>query len=628
MQRTQGDFAEWHQHLSNQLQENHCEMFEELLKRFSRLEALLQQALRRLPEADDQGSFANCLGVLEQALTRQQAGQEQRLKDHLEAMHGQQLQSIEELIRKPRHKLLAPQMAANPPFQADALQTVAEAQGEGAEDAAVPAPRRRCSLDSAASCGGGQMMPMPSNCHALQQVAGWTQSDRKITNRSCSDSILESAVEGCHSSWWRKYGWEALSLLFIFLNCVYVGIEVQVGMARIRQGGEPPGWFWFMDIFFAVVFIVELLIRLLWQGKKFFIGPDWRWNAFDSFMVLSPVVDLLLSVFNPGFLRSLHAFRAIRAARIIRTVRIVRELRLMVASILSSLVSLVWAFVLLFAVLYLCAIGIMQTLQAHVKNQGPEIITDAVAEDWGTLPASMLSLFMAISGGIDWHDLLGPLRNISKWYIVIFVAYVLFVVVGVMNILTAIFLESASQIAHIDRDLVIQDAMAREKSTMSNMRKILHTAVSQNPLTNGANLTSITYSLLEALLEDPNTIANLKLMGLDVMEARGLFQLLDVDETKEVDIEEFVTGMMRLKGTAKGTDVATVMYENKRIIVRLSAFMRYVEDYFQMLGECLELRPADDIQGEHKYLGMRDYVHIERRRRLSAPEWGERLSAF
>merc|ERR1719323_2991548 len=69
----------------------------------------------------------------------------------------------------------------------------------------------------------------------------------------------------------------------------------------------------------------------------------------------------------------------------------------------------------------------------------------------------------------------------------------------------------------------------------------------------------------------------LKIIGLGVYEARGLFQLLDIDDKDFVEIEEFVCGMMRLKGT--GVDIATLMYENKRILTRLTAFMRFVEDH-------------------------------------------------
>merc|ERR1712066_793451 len=77
---------------------------------------------------------------------------------------------------------------------------------------------------------------------------------------------------------------------------------------------------------------------------------------------------------------------------------------------------------------------------------------------------------------------------------------------------------------------------------------------------------------------DPATIAHLQILGLGVSEARGIFKLLDLDCRDMVSINELVLGLMRLTGHAKGVDIATLMYENKRIMMRLTAFMHYMED--------------------------------------------------
>merc|ERR1712023_172002 len=52
--------------------------------------------------------------------------------------------------------------------------------------------------------------------------------------------------------------------------------------------------------------------------------------------------------------------------------------------------------------------------------------------------------------------------------------------------------------------------------------------------------------------------------GIDVAEAKGIFNLLDLDKSGSVTIEEFVFGLMRIKGAAKAVDTATLIYENKR----------------------------------------------------------------
>merc|ERR1712125_148890 len=53
-------------------------------------------------------------------------------------------------------------------------------------------------------------------------------------------------------------------------------------------------------------------------------------------------------------------------------------------------------------------------------------------------------------------------------------------------------------------------------------------------------------------------------VDIDVHEAEGLFHLLDINDSGLVGIEEFIMGCMRLKGTAKSVDLATMLYEQKR----------------------------------------------------------------
>merc|ERR1711908_73891 len=76
-------------------------------------------------------------------------------------------------------------------------------------------------------------------------------------------------------------------------------------------------------------------------------------------------------------------------------------------------------------------------------------------------------------------------------------------------------------------------------------------------------------------------------LDLDVEEARGLFKLIDIDDTNEVGIEEFVTGCVRLKGNAKSIDLATLMYENKRMVQQFSGFFDYATERFDKLEEIL-----------------------------------------
>merc|ERR1711860_321405 len=128
----------------------------------------------------------------------------------------------------------------------------------------------------------------------------------------------------------------------------------------------------------------------------------------------------------------------------------------MISSLIHSLISLWWSFLLLLIVLYTFAIAILNGFITYSKNTNVEEDSDLI-KFYGSVLKCMLSLFMAISGGMDWADLLEALLVISDVYLPIFIFFIVFVVLGLMNILTAVFCESAMQIAEFDRELVIQD---------------------------------------------------------------------------------------------------------------------------------------------------------------------------
>ena len=48
-------------------------------------------------------------------------------------------------------------------------------------------------------------------------------------------------------------------------------------------------------------------------------------------------------------------------------------------------------------------------------------------------------------------------------------------------------------------------------------------------------------------------------------QARGLFNLLDADDSGSISVKEFIQGCLRLRGQAKSIDVATLIYMTKRM---------------------------------------------------------------
>merc|ERR1712176_1160689 len=81
----------------------------------------------------------------------------------------------------------------------------------------------------------------------------------------------------------------------------------------------------------------------------------------------------------------------------------------------------------------------------------------------------------------------------------------------------------------------------------------------------------MTWDQFESQLGTPGMEMYFRAIDLDISEARGLFKLLDLDESDSISVDEFVMGCLRLRGNAKAIDLATLMFENRRNNLRWRA---------------------------------------------------------
>lgn len=88
---------------------------------------------------------------------------------------------------------------------------------------------------------------------------------------------------------------------------------------------------------------------------------------------------------------------------------------------------------------------------------------------------------------------------------------------------------------------------------------------------------SITMEEFTALLDSPQVRTWLSVLELEVREVDGLFQLLDNGDGL-ISFEEFLSGVMRLRGGAKTVDLVTLLYENKKLAGQIRAINKSIEN--------------------------------------------------
>eukprot|EP00439_Symbiodinium_sp_Y106_P057010 s2835_g8.t1 len=183
---------------------------------------------------------------------------------------------------------------------------------------------------------------------------------------------------------------------------------------------------------------------------------------------------------NLSFLRIFRVFRLIRVVRLVRTLRSLRSLRTMLFSIISSIGALFWAFVMLLLTMFMFSIIFGNGISLYfdeLNTNDLDKVENArkVYEYFGGTYETLVSLFCSVSGGNDWMTYGETLRlGPGEVYFVLFVFYIFFTLVGLLNVVTGIFVDSA--VCTRTEDEVVESFTEEQKRLCGEMRRIFASA--------------------------------------------------------------------------------------------------------------------------------------------------------
>eukprot|EP00927_Polykrikos_kofoidii_P087122 TRINITY_DN9959_c0_g1_i3.p1 TRINITY_DN9959_c0_g1~~TRINITY_DN9959_c0_g1_i3.p1 ORF type:complete len:601 (-),score=112.52 TRINITY_DN9959_c0_g1_i3:385-2187(-) len=330
----------------------------------------------------------------------------------------------------------------------------------------------------------------------------------------------------------------------------------------LKQGGKNARWTLVLDVFFAAIFLGEIILKVVAFGFKFFVGSDSVWNTCTLLLVVVQIGELILDFAVarslPGGDANLVGFRVIRMLRLTRIIRaarlfsVVQELRTMVISVLGSLRHVCWTLILMMLVAWVCALSIVMMVGAVYKRCNGNIqlgnCSEYIYKYFGSLGAAMFSLFAAVSGGLDWQlAAVTLLEEVDATSCLVMIAYVVFVVFALVNSVTGVFVDSALR--------------SSEKAQAELLTSMAHTVFSQT-LSEGASNdeASITReAFLEAMQGETMRVyfANL---DVNIEDPHKIFDLIDVDRSGTIEVSEFVESIHRMKGQAKALDFLSFVH--------------------------------------------------------------------
>lgn len=374
---------------------------------------------------------------------------------------------------------------------------------------------------------------------------------------------------------------DTVAFAAIILNSLLLGYQTNHDINLVIDGKEVPNtsWMRWANVLLLSFFIAELSLRFAAERCWFFLGRDVLWNLFDAVMILSAIMDQIsIDVgANISFLRLFRVCKVMRAIRILRVFRFFRDLRLMVYTILLSFKSLVWAFVLLGTLIYSMAIlfcqGVAESYVSSVEEKVPELLK----EYYGSLPAAMYSLVRAIAGGQDWFSLVQPLSSVSWFHATVFVIYTLFVIFGMLNVLTGVFCDRASELSSLDRDIVVEAERSKVEHFCRSLRHLFEEADSDKSGT-------ISWQEFQEYSKQSDVRAFFATLELDISDAHELFLMLDSEDKGQVRIEDFIAGCLRIKGFAKSMDILHLQDDVLKVKKMIMVMSGQLNTVFEVLS--------------------------------------------
>jgi len=286
-----------------------------------------------------------------------------------------------------------------------------------------------------------------------------------------------------------------------------------------------------------------------------------------------------------GFIRIIRLARLSRTLKVIRILKIFSKLRVLISTVASSALALFWSMFLLLLLIFISSIFLCQLLQPSLLESVetgtmPEAERAFIYEYYGTPPRAFLTMFEVTIGG-EGMSFFRPIIKYVHWsYSFFFGGYVSIVVFAIICIIQALFLKDTLDMAANDAEMMVQEQLQNKKRYSQLLGQLFVAAD-----TSGDGL--VTLEEFENVINNPKVHTFLQVLELDISEVKSLFYMLDNGDGS-ISYQEFINGVMRLKGQARSMDVIAVMTDCRKIITKLDALTDRLERVEEDLEEEVE----------------------------------------
>mmetsp|Transcript_8188 Transcript_8188/g.22482 ORF Transcript_8188/g.22482 Transcript_8188/m.22482 type:complete len:587 (+) Transcript_8188:69-1829(+) len=184
-----------------------------------------------------------------------------------------------------------------------------------------------------------------SAVHPAASPAGSEQSEQAAKFGATDPRALATAKE--EQALVDRRGFIVAMGVVVLCNLVTIGLETDL------RSGSWPEVFSYINSMFLLVYIAEMVLRLLTHGPE---SLHDKLTVLDGMLVMLSFVERFMT--NSGFARALPAFRLLRVVRLLKefkTLRNQRELWVLIVSGDKAALTLGWVSLVLFMIVLACA---------------------------------------------------------------------------------------------------------------------------------------------------------------------------------------------------------------------------------------------------------------------------------
>lgn len=222
--------------------------------------------------------------------------------------------------------------------------------------------------------------------------------------------MLEKAI--------KSKAWGIGITAVIIFNAILLGLDTS---AFIKQNyGEIIT---LLDYICLGIFTVELALRLVCYGTKFFYNDEKWWNIFDFVIVAISLFAAQYSV-----LRTLRVLRVLRLLSAVPSIRLVTDAVLRTIPAMISISALLSIFYYVYAVLCVNFFG------------------EKFPQWFGDMPKALYSLFQIMTLESWSMGIVRPIMEVYPYAWVLFVSFIVIVGMIALNLVVGVIVNSLNEI--------------------------------------------------------------------------------------------------------------------------------------------------------------------------------------